>query len=199
MGGLDPAKILIVLLVVVIVLGPERLPKVARQLGSAWRELTKIRDRLEKEVRDAMPDLDLPPIPTLPTSRGIAGYLGNMMMSAGSSTAAAGDVSTTDAAASTPLLGSLGAGGNDVFNGSRPGAEPASETGGARSPRPTSQWRTSYEPAPEYSELPAGWHAVGARGPGYASGSNLAPVPSSAAYGPLDAEALVSFDEPSWN
>ncbi len=198
MGGLDPAKILIVLLLAVIVLGPERLPKLARQMGSAWRELTKLRDRLENEVRSAMPDLDLPSIPTIPTSRGIAGYLGNMMMSAGSATAAS-EVTASEAAAPTPLLGNLGAGGSELFDGSRPGSQPASETSGARGRRSTTEWRTSYEMAPEYSELPAGWHAVGARGPGYASGSNLTAVPSSVAGGPLNAEALITFDEPSWN
>lgn len=198
MGSLDPAKILIVLLLAVIILGPERLPKVARQLGSAWRQLTKLRDRLESEVRSAMPELDLPPIPTLPTSRGIAGYLGSMMMSAGSASSAA-EVTTSDAAAPTPLLGSLGAGSSDLFDGSRPGGQPASETGGARSPRPRAEWRNSYETPTEYSELPAGWHAVGGRGPGYASGSTLAAVPSSTAYGHLNAEASLTFDEPSWN
>jgi hypothetical protein len=198
MGGLDPAKILIVLLLAVIILGPERMPKVVRQLGSGWRQLTKLRDRLENEVRSAMPDLDLPSIPTIPTSRGIAGYLGNMMMSAGSSSSAA-EITSSETAAPTPLLGSLGAGSSELFDGSRPGGQPASETGGARSPRPASEWRTSYETQPEYSELPAGWHAVGGRGPGYASGSTLAAVPSAAAYGHLNAEASLTFDEPSWN
>src|ERR1022692_2521181 len=78
MGGLDPVKILIVLLGAVILLGPERLPKAARQLGSMWRELLRLRERLENEVRSALPDLDLPKIPNIST-RSVTGYITNMM------------------------------------------------------------------------------------------------------------------------
>jgi TatA/E family protein of Tat protein translocase len=201
MGGLDPAKILIILLVAVIVLGPERLPKVARQLGSAWRELTKLRERLENEVRSAMPDLDLPKIPMLP-SRGISGYLTGMMTSAsaGVGTASAG-VPTDEAAVTTTAFAAGGDGGIDLLEASRrPGWRPATETGSGRSPVGSSEWKTSaFEAVAEHSELPAGWHATGASAPGYASGSILAPVPSAAASGPLSMEASITFDEPSWN
>ena len=74
MGGLDPAKILVILIIALIVLGPERLPGAARQLGGAWRELNKLREKFEEEVRSAVPDLDLPKIPTSP-SRAVTGYL----------------------------------------------------------------------------------------------------------------------------
>ena len=57
MLDLSPAKILVVLVVAVIVLGPEKLPGVARQLGAAWGDLRKWRARLEKEVRGAFPEL----------------------------------------------------------------------------------------------------------------------------------------------
>jgi hypothetical protein len=201
MGGLDPAKILIILLVAIIVLGPERLPKVARQIGAGWRELTKLRERLESEVRSAMPDLDLPKIPTLPT-RGISGYLTGMMTSAsaGVGTASAG-VAADEAAVTTTAFSAGGDGGIDLLDASRrPGWRPATETGSGRSPLGTSEWKTSaYEAAAEHSELPAGWHVIGASGPGYASGSILAPVPSAAASGPLSMEASITFDEPSWN
>ena len=72
MGGLDPAKILVILIIVLIVLGPDRLPTAARQLGGAWRELNRLREKFEEEVRAAVPDLDLPKIPTSP-SRPLAG------------------------------------------------------------------------------------------------------------------------------
>jgi sec-independent protein translocase protein TatB len=203
MGGLDPAKILIVLLLAVIVLGPERLPKAARQLGSAWRELTKLRDKLEAEVRSAMPDLDLPKIPALP-ARGLTGYLGGMMLSGSGSAGAASAGAATDEAAEaagmTPMLGATRDDGIDLLDGGRPGSRPATEIRSGRSPRGTSEWRTSaFEAVPEHSELPAGWNAIGASGPGYASGSMLAPVPSSSASGTLSMEASLSFDEPSWN
>ena len=188
MGGLDPVKILMVLMLAVIVLGPERLPKAARQVGSAWRELSKLRDRLEAEVRSAMPDLDLPKIPVLP-QRGLTGYLTGMMTS---STAASGATEVTEVTSGSgiDLLGS----------NTRPGGRPVSDIASAGTAFPTSQWKTTaHEAVAEHSELPAGWQAIGAPGLGYASGSNLAPVPSSAASGLLGIEASISFDEPSWN
>jgi hypothetical protein len=105
------------------------------------------------------------------------------------------------ATTSAPLLGATGDGGIDLLNMSeRPGARPATNSRRGRSPMGTSEWRTSAsEAAAEHSELPAGWHSIGASGPGYASGSNLSAVPSSAASGTLGMEASLSFDEPSWN
>src|SRR5579884_384509 len=54
MLSLSPAKMLVVALVV---LGPEKLPGVARQLGALWGDLRRWRARLESEVRGAFPDL----------------------------------------------------------------------------------------------------------------------------------------------
>jgi sec-independent protein translocase protein TatB len=207
MGGLDPAKILIVLLVAVIVLGPERLPKAARQIGGLWRELTKLRERLENEVRGAIPDLDLPKIPTLP-ARGITGYIAGMMTSAvssGAGEATAGAASNAQAGAMTeealgPPLGPPLEGDVSVLDvNARPGSMPATDTVGGRLPRGTTEWQPSYAPSFEHSELPAGWYTVGAGAPGYASGSTLAPVPSSVVSGPLGIEAPITLDEPGWN
>ena len=58
MFNLDPAKLFVILVVALIVLGPERLPRVARQLGAAWRELTRVRDQITDEVRSALPQAD---------------------------------------------------------------------------------------------------------------------------------------------
>jgi sec-independent protein translocase protein TatB len=70
-GSLDPAKILVILVIALIVLGPERLPKVARQAGAAWREFLRVRQEVTDEVRSALPDpADLPTIPRLPSVRG---------------------------------------------------------------------------------------------------------------------------------
>ncbi len=74
MGALDPEKILMILVVALIVLGPERLPKVARQLGGAWRQLVSYREKVEAEVRAAIPDLDLPRIPRNPTAA-VTGFI----------------------------------------------------------------------------------------------------------------------------
>jgi Sec-independent protein translocase protein TatA len=62
--NLDPAKILVIGMLALVLLGPDRLPKVARQLGGAWRELTRLRDQVTDEVRAAFPVEDLPRIPS---------------------------------------------------------------------------------------------------------------------------------------
>lgn len=54
---LSPAKLLVVLVVALLVLGPDKLPKVAKQLGGLWGDFRKFRERLELEVRDTFPDL----------------------------------------------------------------------------------------------------------------------------------------------
>jgi sec-independent protein translocase protein TatB len=55
--NLDPAKLLVIAVVAVILLGPDKLPQFARQVGAAWRSLNDFRHRMEAEVRDSMPDL----------------------------------------------------------------------------------------------------------------------------------------------
>jgi sec-independent protein translocase protein TatB len=64
--NLDPAKLLVIGLIALIVLGPERLPRLARQLGSAWHELTRLREQVTDEVKSAFPIEDLPKIPRVP-------------------------------------------------------------------------------------------------------------------------------------
>jgi Tat protein translocase TatB subunit len=54
MGNVGGGEILVILLVALVVLGPERLPGVARQLGNAMGEVRKFRGGLEREIRDAM-------------------------------------------------------------------------------------------------------------------------------------------------
>jgi TatA/E family protein of Tat protein translocase len=54
---LSPAKLLVILVVALIVLGPDKLPKVARQIGSLWGDFRLFRERLESEVRGTFPDL----------------------------------------------------------------------------------------------------------------------------------------------
>ena len=53
MGAIGPAKILVVLLVALIVLGPEKLPQMARQIGRLWADFRGFREGLEAEVRGA--------------------------------------------------------------------------------------------------------------------------------------------------
>jgi Sec-independent protein translocase protein TatA len=96
-GSLDPAKILMILVVILIVLGPERLPKVARQLGAAWHEITRIRQEVTDEVRAVMPDLDLSSIPRIPSVRGTLTGLITEPTSAEKAAAAAAEAPDADA------------------------------------------------------------------------------------------------------
>ena len=57
MPFLSPAKLLVVVLVAIVVLGPDKLPKVARQVGSLWGDFRRLRERLESDVRGNFPDL----------------------------------------------------------------------------------------------------------------------------------------------
>jgi len=58
--SLSPAKILVILVIALIVLGPDKLPKVARQAGAAWHDLRRLRGKLESDMRGAFPDLPSP-------------------------------------------------------------------------------------------------------------------------------------------
>lgn len=111
MGGLDPAKILLILVVALVVLGPERLPRAARQLGAAWRELTHLRERIEEEVRAALPDLDLPPIPRRP-AQAMTSFVAGLFAEApnGSGESAPADVAADAAPGGVVGTGARGTG-----------------------------------------------------------------------------------------
>ena len=57
MMSLSPAKLLVILVIALIVLGPEKLPQVARQMGAVWGGLRRWRGWVETEVRSTFPDL----------------------------------------------------------------------------------------------------------------------------------------------
>jgi Sec-independent protein translocase protein TatA len=54
---LSPVKLLVILVVALAVLGPDTLPKVAKQIGGFWGEFKRFRQKLESEVRGSFPDL----------------------------------------------------------------------------------------------------------------------------------------------
>jgi len=54
---LSPPKLLMVLVIALIVLGPDKLPSMARRVGAAWSDFTRWRAQLESEVRATFPDL----------------------------------------------------------------------------------------------------------------------------------------------
>ncbi|HET9732914.1 MAG TPA: twin-arginine translocase TatA/TatE family subunit [Acidimicrobiales bacterium] len=53
MGGLISAKMLMLLVVGLVVLGPERLPEAARTLGRLLSEFRRVSGNLQEEVRTA--------------------------------------------------------------------------------------------------------------------------------------------------
>ncbi len=57
MFDLSPIKILIIVAVGLVLLGPDKLPEVARKLGTSWRALRQLQQRVEREVREVIPDL----------------------------------------------------------------------------------------------------------------------------------------------
>jgi Tat protein translocase TatB subunit len=48
--SIGPAEILVILIVALLVFGPERLPQVGRQVGAAVRELRKMQDSVRGEL-----------------------------------------------------------------------------------------------------------------------------------------------------
>lgn len=57
MLSLSPIKILIILIVALLVVGPEKLPQIARQVGGAWKAFRNLSSKVEEEVRSSIPDL----------------------------------------------------------------------------------------------------------------------------------------------
>jgi TatA/E family protein of Tat protein translocase len=67
-GAFSPIHILIVLVVALLVLGPDQLPKIARQAAHGLRELRRVQQHLRAELRDVVSEFDAsePPKPMLP-------------------------------------------------------------------------------------------------------------------------------------
>ncbi|HVB50813.1 MAG TPA: twin-arginine translocase TatA/TatE family subunit [Acidimicrobiales bacterium] len=57
MLSLSPIKLLVIAAVIMLLMGPDKLPDVAHKLGAAWRTVKKLQERVEAEVREAIPDL----------------------------------------------------------------------------------------------------------------------------------------------
>lgn len=57
MLDLSPLKIMVVLTVVLVLLGPDKLPEVAQKLGATWKAIKNFQEKVETEVRGAIPQL----------------------------------------------------------------------------------------------------------------------------------------------
>ena len=58
-GAFSPLNIVIVAVVALLVLGPEQLPKIARQAGQGYREFKRVRQHLSAELRDVVSEFDI--------------------------------------------------------------------------------------------------------------------------------------------
>jgi sec-independent protein translocase protein TatB len=57
MINISPIKIMVIITVILVLLGPDKLPEVARKLGSSWQSIKRFQQKIETEVREAIPDL----------------------------------------------------------------------------------------------------------------------------------------------
>ncbi len=57
MISLSPVKLLFVAAVIILLMGPDKLPEMAHRIGASWRALKRLQERMESEVREAIPDL----------------------------------------------------------------------------------------------------------------------------------------------
>lgn len=58
MGNIGTPEILVVLIIALLVLGPQRLPQAARQFGKAMAEFRRVTGGLQAEMRDAMSTIE---------------------------------------------------------------------------------------------------------------------------------------------
>ena len=59
MPSLGPAEILVILVVALLVFGPNKMPEIGRQLARGVREFRKIQQHLSGELKSVVSELDL--------------------------------------------------------------------------------------------------------------------------------------------
>jgi sec-independent protein translocase protein TatA len=59
MPSLGPAEILVILVVALLVFGPNKMPEIGRQLARGVREFRKIQQHLSSELQGVVSELDL--------------------------------------------------------------------------------------------------------------------------------------------
>lgn len=68
MFNIGGAEFLVILLVALLVLGPNKLPQAARQVGHFLGEFRRVADGFQQELKSAM-DVEAPAKPTKPTTK----------------------------------------------------------------------------------------------------------------------------------
>jgi len=86
-GNLDPTKIAIVLIVALVVLGPEKLPGFTKQVGAWWGEFQRVRNRLQAEINGAVNQMNSVASPFTDVlksaSSGVGGIIPSIFQNAG--------------------------------------------------------------------------------------------------------------------
>jgi sec-independent protein translocase protein TatA len=65
MPSLGPAEILVVLVIALLVFGPNKMPDIARQVGKGFREFRRVQQHLKSELRDVVSEFDSPSTATV--------------------------------------------------------------------------------------------------------------------------------------
>jgi sec-independent protein translocase protein TatA len=58
MPSLGPAEILVILVIALLVFGPNKMPDIARQVGKGMREFKRMQQHLSTELRDVVSEFD---------------------------------------------------------------------------------------------------------------------------------------------
>jgi sec-independent protein translocase protein TatB len=58
-------ELMVILLIALIVLGPDKLPETARKMGNVMGELRRMSSGFQNEMRSAMDDVTRPPLETV--------------------------------------------------------------------------------------------------------------------------------------
>ena len=65
MPSLGPAEILVVLVIALLVFGPDKMPDIAKQVGKGFREFRRVQQHLKSELRDVVSEFDSPSTATV--------------------------------------------------------------------------------------------------------------------------------------
>ena len=66
MFNVGPGELLVIMLVALVVLGPDKLPDAARKMGNVLGELRRMSSGFQEEMRGAFEDVSRPPAPSEP-------------------------------------------------------------------------------------------------------------------------------------
>jgi sec-independent protein translocase protein TatB len=66
MFNVGTGEVLVILLIALIVLGPEKLPDTARKVGNVVGELRRMSSGFQNEMRSAMEEITRPPLESVP-------------------------------------------------------------------------------------------------------------------------------------